>query len=95
MVFRWLKRQKWQRRLQGCHFDIARSLLATQFQENYIRTDFANRLDQFLADPCFETAADLLEIEPELLSYFDASKSGNQMNLLFKQGFGGGKRSGN
>jgi hypothetical protein len=84
MLLSWLKRHKWRKQLAGCNYTTAKSLLARKFSESIISTDFSNRLDRFIADPCFDTAADLLDIAPQLISYFETSKAGDEMNLLWK-----------
>jgi len=89
ILFKWLK---WRKPLEGANYETAKMLLANHFQESMITTDFDRVLDHFLAEPCFDTAADLLEAKPELISFFKASKGGNKMSLLFKKGYGEGKK---
>lgn len=84
MLLSWFKRRKWRKQLEGCDYTTAKSLLARKFSEAILHTDFGNRLDRFIANPCFDTAADLLDIAPQLITYFESSKAGDEMNLLFK-----------
>ena len=84
-MLKFFRRLKWYKRLQGCNYDTAKMLLAHQYEEQMHRTDFASRLDAFLADPCFDTAADLLDFNPKLIIYFEDSKPGGELDRLFRR----------
>ncbi len=84
-MFKFFRRLKWYKRLQGCNYDTAKMLLAHHYQDNMERTDFDAKLDAFMADPCFETAADLLNFDPELVTFFDNSKPGGELDRLFRR----------
>jgi hypothetical protein len=75
--FRWFRKRKWHDELAGCDFEVARSLMRRRFAEMSLRTELANRLDRFEANPCFATAAALLDVAPQLRSVFESSKRGS------------------
>ena len=78
---------KWQPVMHDCDFILVRKEIsdafelwqreaATQGGTYYMHPDLAKAWTAFAANPCAETAAALLEVSPELASYFDGCRPG-------------------
>lgn len=59
-----------------CDYALAAAMIARHFQNSVVKTELTSLIKSFTENPCFETAFELVECEPDLIVYIHQSKSG-------------------
>lgn len=86
MIGGWLTKRKLRKQLQGCNYEMAKTMLIRKFSGGVIPNELVHLFDKFVANPCFETAFDLLKFDPNFLAFFELARRGGFTDHLFQQG---------
>lgn len=78
--------QKLRKQLATCNFEMAKTILIKKFSGGVIRKELASLLDQFVANPCLDTAIKLLQFDPNFIAVFELSRGGGFTEFLFQKG---------
>jgi hypothetical protein len=85
MFREWREKRKLKRQLTNCNFEMAKSILIKKFSGGVIPKELAYYLDNFVANPCFDTAYELMKFDPQFISVFELSQAGGFTERLFSQ----------
>lgn len=72
----WFQKRKLRSRLSQTDYDLASRDLGERFAGSVIPKELARKLDNFQANPCFETACAIIEHNPEFEVLFRESRPG-------------------
>jgi hypothetical protein len=72
--------------LARCNFVMAKDLVVRSLGGSVIPKELAALLDSFTANPCFETAAKLIEYDRKFLAVFELARDGGFTEQLFRKG---------
>lgn len=68
------KELKFKFELKKCDYNVARLAINYQFPDHALTNELADIVNDFLENPCFDTAIKVIESNPEFLVYFIESK---------------------
>lgn len=74
------------KQLESCNYDMAKSLLIKKFSGGVIPNDLAHLLDRFIANPCVDTAFDLVNFDQNFIAIFELARHGGFTEHLFRKG---------
>lgn len=73
MIGKWFARRRVRSAISGCDFEYAIALIRHLLGGGVIPTELANLLDKFIANPSYDTAADLVLFDERFLHFFQLS----------------------
>jgi len=86
MIREWLKKKKLKKQLDGCNYEMVKSILVSKFSGDVIPNELARLLDGYTANPCYDTAIELIQFDPKFLAFFELGRRGGFTEHLFRQG---------
>lgn len=81
-----LNEVKFKKQLKNCNYEMAKQIFINIFSDGVIPKELASLLDNFVSNPCFETAFDLLKYDLKLINVFELSRKGGFTENLFTKG---------
>ena len=72
--------------MDGCNHKMAKALLIKQFSCGVIPRTLIALLDEYVVNPCTETAMKLVQFDPNLISVFELARGGSFTSFLFGKG---------
>jgi hypothetical protein len=81
----WFTKRRLQKYLTTCNLDLVRTLLIKKFSNAVIPNELASIFDNFVANPCFDTALALILFDSKFLSFFELAKKGGFTDNLFNK----------
>ena len=86
MIRYWLTKRKLRKLLDGCNYEMVKTLLVRNFSGGVIPNELARLLDKFIDNPCYDTAVDLIKHDSGFISFFELARRGGFTEHLFKSG---------
>ncbi|MEK6647476.1 MAG: hypothetical protein AABY84_12470 [Candidatus Firestonebacteria bacterium] len=86
MANEFLNEKKLREQLENCNFEMAKSILIKKFSGAVIPKELAGFFDQYVSDPCIDTAIKLLKFESKFIAVFELSRGGGFTEFLFRKG---------
>ena len=81
-----LKEKKLREQLGNCNFEMAKSILIKNFSGSVIPNECSVLLDQYVTDPCIDTAIKLLKLDSNLIAVFKLSRGEGFTEFLLRKG---------
>jgi hypothetical protein len=73
-------------RLDGCNHKMAKALLIKQFSGGVFPKALVALLDEYVENPCTETAMKLVQLDENLIAVFELARGDGFTSLLFGKG---------
>lgn len=70
------KKRRWKHLLKNCDYNLAASVLISQFKRGVIKKELATLFDEYLDNPCLETAVAIIKYAPDFTIIFNECKPG-------------------
>ena len=86
MIDGWIAKRRLRKQIANCDFEMAKTILTKNFAGKVIPNDLASILDSFTANPCLETALQLLAYDHNFISVFELARKGGFTQHLFRSG---------
>ena len=86
MTWSWLAKWRLRNQLKSCNYEMAKALLIRKFSKGVIPNELAHLLDDFVANPGFETAVELIKFDSTFLAFFELARGGGFTEHLFEKG---------
>ena len=86
MIKNILLKRKIQKQLKDCNYSMVVDIIKKQFNGAVIKDDLINIFDKFIANPCFDTAFELIKYDSNFFYYFELAKDGGFTETLYNQG---------
>jgi len=73
-------------RIRNCNFEFAKQSIINQFSGTAIPNELARRLDNFVKNPCVDTALELIKFDPDFVGFFELARNGGITEYLYRTG---------
>ena len=84
MISQWFARRKLRKHLRGCNYEMAKAILIKKFSNSVIPNELIRLFDRFVANPCFDTAMDLIIFDSNFLALFEPARAGGFTDSPFR-----------
>jgi len=70
----WFAKRKLKKYLSNCDYAVARQVFIDTFSESVIPKPLAGLLDEFIKNPCDQTALEIIKFDAKFLNVFELSR---------------------
>jgi hypothetical protein len=80
----WFTKRRLRKYIKTCNLDVTKRLIVKKFSGAVISNELASIFNEFVANPCFDTALKLILFDSKFLNFFELSKKGGFTEKLFR-----------